>query len=166
MLWAIRSTATLRRAWTDSLPGAQKSTRAPLNDAAGRAAAKGEEIVGSINEIMLALNKANVPTSGRVIVMVPEAVAAINAYYIDEGTEFIDASSVGTVLRNGRVGTLLGAEVRVDSQATYNGTSGTNILRVLHPQGLGFAGQFQRAEQLRHPDQFVTIVRGLYVYGR
>jgi hypothetical protein len=109
------------------------------------------------------LDEANIPETGRFVVLPAWAVAFIKK------SELRDASISGdttSILRNGRVGMIDRFTVYMSNLITPLG-AGTDEYPVLFGvnDGLTFASQFTKMETLRSESTFGTLMRGLQVYG-
>jgi hypothetical protein len=136
------------------------STAAPVTvtkDGAGGTAS----VVDFIVDIGTVLDEANVPESGRFLV-IPARMAGLI-----KKSELKDASLSGegtSIVRNGRLGMVdrftlyLSHNLKVDSGGKFNLIAGTKM-------GLTFASQMTNMETLRAQSTFGDIVRGLQVYG-
>jgi len=136
------------------------TTAAPVTvtkDGAGGTAS----VVDFIVDIGTVLDEANVPESGRFLV-IPARMAGLI-----KKSELKDASLSGegtSIVRNGRLGMVdrftlyLSHNLKVDSGGKFNLIAGTKM-------GLTFASQMTNMETLRAQSTFGDIVRGLQVYG-
>jgi len=119
-----------------------------------------DNIIDYIIDHGVVLDEANVPESGRWIVLPAWACGMIKS------SDFKDASMTGdrvSIARNGRVGMIDRFEVYMSNNLTSAGGE-TNIIAG-HPSGLTFASQMTNSETLRNQDDFGNLVRGLQVYG-
>jgi hypothetical protein len=106
------------------------------------------------------LDEVNIPETGRWIILPAWACGLIKK------SDLKDASLAGdgtSILRNGRIGMIDRFEVyrsnNLPTAATY-----TKIYAG-HPQGLAFASQIAKVENLRNPNDFGDLVRGLNIFG-
>lgn len=119
-----------------------------------------------IRKLRLALDKANVPESGRFLVISPEFYALILG-----DPRFIDASKYGTnaPIMNGEVGRIIGFSVLV-ANTIPAGTAGTapevsNFVVAGHSMATTFADQINKVEAYRPQDSFSDALKGLHLYG-
>lgn len=118
-------------------------------------------VVDFIVDVGTVLDEANVPESGRFMV-IPARMAGLI-----KKSELKDASLSGestSIVRNGRLGMVdrftlyLSHNLKVDTGGKFNLIAGTKM-------GLTFASQMTNMETLRAQSTFGDIVRGLQVYG-
>lgn len=119
-----------------------------------------------MRNLRLKLDKANVPASGRFLIVAPEFYALILG-----DNRFIDASRYGSTapIRNGEVGQAIGFSILVSNNIPA-GTAGTlpavsNFVIAGHPMALTYAEQISKTEAYRPPDSFSDAVKGLHLYG-
>ncbi|GAA4175771.1 P22 phage major capsid protein family protein [Gryllotalpicola koreensis] len=107
-----------------------------------------------------ALDKANVPTEGRYVVVSPAFRAALQ---MDQ--RFTSAAHSGTTetLRNGNIGQAANFEVLVSNNLAKVG--GRDLISAGVPGAISFASQINSVEALREQKRFADIVRGLNIYG-
>jgi hypothetical protein len=112
-------------------------------------------------ELRTTLNRANVPATGRYVVITPEITAALL-----QDDRFIRADASGTTegLRNGNVGRIAGFDV-YESNTVPEPTTGLYDVIAGHPMACTFAEQITSTEALRLEDQFGDAIRGLHLYG-
>jgi N4-gp56 family major capsid protein len=112
-------------------------------------------------ELRTILNRANVPSDGRYVVVPPEVTAALL-----QDDRFTDASKANTdqALRNGEVGRIAGFTV-YESNQTPDPTSGTYAVIAGHPIATTFVEQINKVEAIRLEGSFSDGVRGLTLYG-
>lgn len=112
-------------------------------------------------EFRTLLNRDNVPSQGRWVVVPPELTGALL-----KDPRFINASASGSTdpLRNGLVGRIAGFDV-YESNQTPDPTSGTYAVLAGHPMATTFAQQISKVEALRLEGSFSDGVRGLSLYG-
>ena len=136
----------------------------------GAAAASARGIMDVIVDFGLVLDEANIPETGRWIVM-PSWMAAMI-----KRSELRDASLTGdgtSIMRSGRIGgidrftlyssNLLPAGARTGAATTL--AAGENLVIAGHSHGLTFASQLSKIETLRAESAFGSILRGLQIYG-
>jgi N4-gp56 family major capsid protein len=119
-----------------------------------------------LRNLRLKLDKANVPTEGRFVVVSPEFYALVLG-----DNRFIDASRYGSSvpIRNGEVGQAIGFAILVSNNLPA-GTAATapavsNFIVAGHPMALTYAEQISKTEAFRPPDSFSDAVKGLHLYG-
>lgn len=119
-----------------------------------------------VRKLRVALDKANVPSSGRYLIVSPEFYALILG-----DARFINAAAYGSSapIRNGEVGSILGFAVLV-SNTIPAGTAGTlpavsNYVVAGHPMALTFAEQINKTEAYRPESSFADAIKGLHLYG-
>jgi N4-gp56 family major capsid protein len=112
-------------------------------------------------DLRTTLNRDNVPSDGRWVVVPPELTAALL-----KDNRFIDASASGSTaaLRNGLVGRIAGFDV-FESNQTPDPTASTFAVIAGHRIAMTFANQILETEAMRLEDIFGDGVRGLSVYG-
>jgi hypothetical protein len=106
------------------------------------------------------LNKQNVPTDGRYVIVPPEFLSALLQ---DPRFTRVDASGTAEGLRNGMVGRAIGFDI-LQSNNLPTASSKTLVVAGI-PDALSFASQLTETEALRSQGRFADIVRGLNVYG-
>lgn len=120
-------------------------------------------IYEQIVALRLKLDKANVPTEGRAVVVPPEAYAMLL-----QDDRFTKVSAVADgVLRSGEVGTVAGFTVYESNNCpttTVASKSATQIIAAV-PDATTYAEQILSTEALRQEGQFADLLRGLHVYG-
>lgn len=125
-------------------------------------------IYENIVKLRTIMDKANVPTSGRSIVIPPEAYALL---LMDE--RFVKASDGGTansVLLNGEVGRVAGFQVFMSNNVVTaaDGGSGSETyyqITAQVPSATTYAEQIVKTEAYRMEKRFADGVKGLHVYG-
>jgi hypothetical protein len=107
------------------------------------------------------LDKANVPTADRSVVVPPEVYALL---LMDD--RFVKASDGGTansVLLNGQVGRVAGLTVYMSNNVVVS--DGTFTVTAQVPYATTFAEQIVSTEAYRMEKRFSDAVKGLHVYG-
>ena len=107
------------------------------------------------------LDKANVPTTGRAVVVPPEVYALL---LLDD--RFVKASSgttADTVLLNGEVGRVAGFKVYMSNNVPY--ATDTWSIPACIPYATTYAEQIVSTEAYRMEKRFADAVKGLHVYG-
>jgi hypothetical protein len=118
-------------------------------------------VVDLLVDMGTVLDEANVPESGRFVV-IPARMAGLI-----KKSELKDASLTGdgvSIVRNGRLGMIdrftlyVSHNLKVDTGGKFNLIAG-------HKMGFTFASQMTEMETLRSTSTFGDIIRGLQVYG-
>lgn len=116
--------------------------------------------------LKVALDRANVPQSGRWVAVSPEFYGLL---LMD--ARFTDASAYGQggVVSNGLVGRALGFDVRVSTNLPA-GTAGTlpevsSWIIAGHQMATTFAEQINKTEAYRPDNSFSDAIKGLHLYG-
>lgn len=119
-----------------------------------------------MRRLRLALNKKDVPTDGRFVLISPEFEALILG-----DNRFIDASRYGstTPILNGEIGRAIGFNVLVSNNLPA-GTAGTgaevsNFIIAGHAMATTFAEQISKVEAYRPQSSFSDAIKGLHLYG-
>lgn len=119
-----------------------------------------------LRRLRMVLNKANVPSSDRFVLISPEFEALI----LGDG-RFIDASRYGSTapILNGEIGRAIGFKV-LTSNNLPAGTAGTppevsNFVIAGHPMATTLAEQIHKVEAYRPQDSFGDAIKGLHLYG-
>lgn len=119
-----------------------------------------------VRKLRVALDKNNVPTEGRWLVVSPEFYALILG-----DSRFIDASRYGSTapILNGEVGRAIGFSVMVSNNLPA-GTAGTppevtNFVMAGHSMAITLAEQINKTEAYRPDNAFSDAVKGLHLYG-
>jgi len=119
-----------------------------------------------VRKLRLQLDKNNVPTAGRFLIVSPEFYALILG-----DARFIDASKYGSTapILNGEVGSILGFSVTVSNNLPA-GTAGTlpevsNFVMAGHPMATTLAQQINKTEAYRPDNAFSDAIKGLHLYG-
>ena len=129
--------------------------------------ASGEvEVLDAILRMGQVLDEANIPETGRWLVM-PTWMATLI-----KRSELRQANLTGdgqTIMRNGRIGMVdrftLYTSNLLPNGATNIGVAGEYGVFAGHAHGLTFASQFSKVETLKSESTFGQILRGLQVYG-
>lgn len=117
---------------------------------------------GILVDLRTTLQRDNVPTQGRWVVVPPEMYAALL-----QDPRFIDASQsadAGAALRNGFVGRAAGFDV-FEANTVPVETTGVYSVMAGHPIACTVAEQITETEAIRLQDQFGDGIRGLHLYG-
>jgi len=107
------------------------------------------------------LNRANVPATGRYVVVSPEFTGALLR---DSRFDRVDASGSSDGLRNGIVGRAAGFDV-LESNVTPVPSGDTQVIQAGYPGAITYADQILETEALRLESTIADAVRGLHVYG-
>lgn len=119
-----------------------------------------------IRQMRVKLDKANVPTDGRFLIVAPEMYALLLG-----DARFIDASRYGSnaPIQNGEVGRIIGFTVMVSNNipagTTATAPAVSNFVIAGHAMALTYAEQISKTEAYRPPDSFSDAVKGLHLYG-
>lgn len=119
-------------------------------------------IYESIIEMRTKLDKANVPTSGRTIIIPPEIYALLLQ---DERFVKSDAVAGQNVLVNGLVGRVAGFDVFESNNVVYDTDSKFWKVTAQVRTATTFAEQIVKTEAYRMEKRFSDAVKGLHVYG-
>lgn len=133
---------------------------------APQAAASADAAFLLIRKIRVALDKANVPASGRFLIVAPEFYALLLG-----DNRFINAAAYGSAqpILNGEVGSILGFSVIVSNTLPV-GTAATlpvvsNFVVGGHSMATTYAEQIAKTEAYRPQNSFSDAVKGLHLYG-
>lgn len=116
-----------------------------------------------IVELRTKLDKANVPTAGRGIVIPPEMYALLL-----QDSRFTSVGAMSEdVTRSGMVGRVAGFDVYESNNCPSTSASGTTTYSVIAtvPTATTYAEQISKTEAMRQEAQFADMVRGLHLYG-
>ena len=119
-------------------------------------------IYESIIEMRTKLDKANVPTSGRTIIIPPEIYALLLQ---DERFVKSDAVAGQNVLVNGLVGRVAGFDVFESNNVVYDTDNKFWKVTAQVRTATTFAEQIVKTEAYRVEKRFSDAVKGLHVYG-
>lgn len=119
-------------------------------------------IYESIIEMRTKLDKANVPTSGRTIIIPPEIYALLLQ---DERFVKSDAVAGQNVLVNGLVGRVAGFDVFESNNVVYDTVNKFWKVTAQVRTATTFAEQIIKTEAYRMEKRFSDAVKGLHVYG-
>ncbi|MFI9598928.1 P22 phage major capsid protein family protein [Streptomyces sp. NPDC052043] len=107
------------------------------------------------------LDRANVPTEGRYVVVSPEFTGQLLK---DDRFVRVDASGTSEGLRNGMVGRAAGFDI-LQSNNTPNPTGQVQVVQAGYPGAITYAEQVLETEALRLQNTIADAIRGLHVYG-
>lgn len=127
-----------------------------------------DEAFQIIRRLRMTLNKANVPSSDRFLIIAPEFEVLLLG-----DNRFIDTSRYGSdaPILTGEIGRALGFRILLSNNipAGYPASSGetSNWVIAGHPMATTYAEQIpiNNVEALRSQKAFADIVRGLHLYG-
>ncbi|MFD8839853.1 phage major capsid protein [Streptomyces griseofuscus] len=108
------------------------------------------------------LNRANVPSEGRYVVVSPEFSGDLL-----KDSRFIkvnESGDGGQALRNGMVGRAAGFDI-LESNNTPNPTGNVQVIQAGYPGAITYAEQILETEALRLQSTIADAIRGLHVYG-
>lgn len=114
-------------------------------------------------DLRTALSQNDVPIDGRWVVVTP----AFHGWLLKD-PRFVSSGDAlgGTTRSNGVVGNAAGFTVLESNQVPNGPGAGAGRLLIAgHALATTYADQITKVEALRHPSQFVDILRGLHVYG-
>lgn len=132
-----------------------------VGDTSGVIALTKDNVYENIVALKTKLDKANVPTAGRYIVVPPEIHALL---LMDD--RFVKASDGGTAnatLLNGEVGRVAGFTVYMSNNVFYSTDHWQIVASVAY--STTFAEQVVSTEAYRMEKRFADAVKGLHVYG-
>lgn len=126
-----------------------------MSAGAGSTVTKTTNAYADAVEMQMALNKANVPMTGRKMAVTPE-------YYAEllKDSHFVEASDAAhAIVTNGVVGYVAGMEVYIS-----NNLSGVSALATVNTSTT-YAEQIASVEAYRMEKRFADGVKGLHLYG-
>lgn len=119
-------------------------------------------IITAIVNCGTVLDEQSAPQEGRWMVLPPWVCGLIKQ------SDLKDASLAGdttSVLRNGRLGMIDRFTIYMNNNLTRVSSDSATYCLFGHKSGLTFASQMVKQEELKNPNAFGDIVRGLQVYG-
>lgn len=121
-------------------------------------------IYAKIVELRLALDKANVPTAGRSIVIPPEAYALLLQ---DDRFVAGGGANAEATVRNGLVGQVAGFTVYESNNVPVSKVGSDDVFSIIAsvPSATTYAEQIVETEAYRMEKRFADAVKGLHVYG-
>lgn len=139
-------------------------------------ALSGANIVDLVTAMSSVLDEQNVPESERFLVIDPATRQKLMASPLAQAYVTGDAQSI---LRNGKIGRIDRFDIYVSNQlptaaagfdfatppAVQGGAAKRRAIIFGHKSALTFAAQITKTEQLKNPNDFGQLVRGLNVYG-
>lgn len=124
------------------------------------------EILDVILRLGQALDEQNIPEEGRWIILPVWAITQLK--FSDLRQAYLTGDSV-TPLRNGRVGMIdrftVYSSNLLPSGVAGGLAAGEFVIYAGHAHGLTFASQINKLETIRSERSFLTLLRGLQVYG-
>ncbi len=114
-----------------------------------------------IVKLRTALDKANVPTADRKLVVPPEVYALL--LMDDRFVKASDGATANKTLLNGEVGSVAGFTVYMSNNVNWSSDHWEIVATV--PYATTYAEQILQTEANRLTDDFADQVRGLHVYG-
>lgn len=125
-----------------------------------------DEAFQLLRRLRMTLNKRNVPSDGRFVIVAPEFELLLLG-----DNRFLDASAYGSnaPIMNGEIGRAVGFRVLVSNNipAGYPASAGetSNWVIAGHPIATTVAEQITSVEAFRSQKHFADVVRGLHLYG-
>jgi N4-gp56 family major capsid protein len=114
-------------------------------------------------DLMVKLDTANVPRSGRWVVIPP---ALHGKLLRDDRFVRVDASGTSEGLRNGIVGRAVGFDILVSNNVPNgDATPAGSLVIAGHPMATSYAEQIAKTEATRVEKRFADMVKGLHLYG-
>jgi len=119
-----------------------------------------------IRNMRVKLDKNNVPSEGRFLIVSPEFYAVLLG-----DNRFINALAYGSTrpIQNGEVGSILGFTVMTSNNLPVGTASVapavSNFVIAGHPIALTYAEQISKVEAYRPQDSFGDALKGLHLYG-
>jgi len=120
----------------------------------------GDAAVDKVGELRKLMTKANVPSSGRFLVVNPEFLELL--LKADSKLSSVDTSGSPEGLRDAMVGRLSAFNI-VESNMLTNSDKPAAI--ALHTSAVAYVNQIQEVEGFRSHTSFADVVRMLHVYG-
>lgn len=121
-------------------------------------------IYEKIVELRLKLDKANVPTQGRGVIIPPEAYALLlqDKRFVEGG-----GSNAESTVRNGLVGQVAGFKVYESNNCPTTKVESDTYINIIAtvPSATTYAEQIVETEAYRMEKRFADAVKGLHVYG-
>jgi len=125
-----------------------------------------DEAFQLLRRLRMTLNKRNVPSDGRFVIVAPEFELLLLG-----DNRFLDASAYGSnaPIMNGEIGRAVGFRILVSNNipAGYPASAGetSNWVIAGHPMATTVAEQITSVEAFRSQKHFADVVRGLHLYG-
>ena len=125
----------------------------------GEVAVTPQNAYDTLVNLKVALNKENVPTAGRFVVVPPEFIGMLEKD--DRYTKYDEAD----VKANGVKGRVAGFDVRESNNVPFVSDGSKYKVMAGTDMAIGFAGQIAKMEAFRPEASFSDACKGLYVYG-
>ena len=125
----------------------------------GEVAVTPQNAYDTLVNLKVALNKENVPTAGRFVVVPPEFLGMLEK---DDRYTKYDAADVKA---NGARGRVAGFDVRESNNVPYVSDGGKYSVMAGTDMAIAYAGQLTKIEPFRPEKSFSDACKGLYVYG-
>jgi hypothetical protein len=111
------------------------------------------------------LNKNNVPTSGRFLIVPPQFVTKL-LLTVSGGvsTEAVPKETSPGQIANGYVGSVYGFNILMSNNVAQSSAGVYQPLALVRP-AISYAGQLTNIKAVEREDRFDQGVKGLYVYG-
>lgn len=120
-----------------------------------------DNIYENIVALRTKLDKQNVPTAGRAVVVPPEVYALL--LLDDRFVKASDANTANGVLLNGEVGKCAGFTVYMSNNVPFSTDTWSVVASI--PYATTYAEQIVSTEAYRMEKRFADAVKGLHVYG-
>lgn len=134
-----------------------------------------DNILSYITMMSTVLDEANVPEEGRYLVLTPKERQILMMSNLAQAQFMGDPKSI---LRNGKIGSIDRFTIYVsnhlpraqagkkwDNTTALASAAKRHLIFAGHKSGISFATQITKMEQLRNPNDFGNLVRGLQVWG-
>jgi hypothetical protein len=131
-------------------------------DIGGSAPTSGDDAFDLMRDARKALNKANVPSDGRVTVCNAEFEGLLLGADSKLTTAYAAGDSPSQGLRNATIGNLLGTTVITSNHLPAVGTPQFVMFSI---RALAFVSQIDQVEAMRAQNKFADRLRALHVYG-
>jgi hypothetical protein len=142
------------------------ATTTPLTTVARSPSSGQVEILDVMLRLGQALDEQNIPEDGRWVII--PAWAAQQLKFSDLRQSYLTGDSVSP-LRNGRIGMIdrftIYSSNLLPTGVAGNLAAGETAIYAGHAHGLTFASQISKIETIRSERSFLTLLRGLQVYG-
>ena len=143
------------------IAGLMKAGTLGTNVLSNAAPADGDAAYQVLVDLMVKLDEANVPRSGRWVAVTPGFHGLL---LTSDKFARVDASGTSEGLRNGQVGRAVGFDVLVTNNAPVGDGGGRDLIAG-HPMATSFAEQIAKTEATRVEKRFADMVKGLHLYG-
>lgn len=138
------------------------SDASPIQLVAGAPQTGQKNVYEALVDMRVKLDRANVPTEGRWVIVPPEVYALLL-----KDTRFVVAQpnpQAGRALLNGEVGEIAGFRVFVSNNVPEGSSAKYRILAG-YPDATTYAEQINKVEAIRRENRFADAVKGLHLYG-